>query len=202
MFAGTILAAGIVQILFWNPPDRIRFTIVYAIQFFLAGMLLAEIYVVDWNKRPNSNWRWDLVALACWPIIFLPGDLAVWACLPFLMLAAYIGTFRGIVFKRLFNNPVLITVGGMCYTIYLFHFQLITPVLGISKCLHLGNSLNGYFALQFMIYALVLLTLSCTFFAAIERPCMIKDWPQRVIGRIGWFRERPEAQAAVANLEK
>jgi len=203
VFIGVILGAGLVQMAFWNSPDRFRFSIAYAIQFFLAGMLLADIYVVDWGKCPNLHWLWDLAALICWPLIFLPGDLAVWAGLPFLMLAACVGAFRGILFRRLFRNPVLITVGGMCYTIYLFHFQLITPVLRISRNVHIGNTLDAYFVLQFVIYALVLLPVSCAYFAGIERPCMIKDWPQRLIARFRWrASERSEARAAAANLEK
>ena len=45
--AGIVLLAGIVQTLYWDGPARVRLTILYAIQFFLTGFLLAYICVVD-----------------------------------------------------------------------------------------------------------------------------------------------------------
>ncbi|HUA20339.1 MAG TPA: acyltransferase [Bryobacteraceae bacterium] len=201
-FTTAILLAGILQMTFWNPPDRIRLTILYAIQFFLAGLLLADIYVLDWNQRPGRNWRWDVVSLVCWPLVFLPGDLPVWAGLPFLMLAACVGAFQGNFFGRLFRNPVIITAGGMCYTIYLFHYQLITPVLRISRRVHLGNNLDAYFALQFMIYGAVLLVVSGVYFAAVERPCMRKDWPRQVFGQLKWLSNKAKGAATVTNFAK
>ena len=187
--AGIVLLAGIVQTLYWDGPARVKLSILFAIQFFLAGFLLADIYLVDWNERPAAHWPWDLVSLLCWPLVFVPGDAAVWVCLPFLILAAYISAFRGVVFNSLFRNQVVTTVGGMCYTIYLFHYQLIPAVLRFSKAFHLGSGFDAYFALQFLIYAPILLLVSCLYFVVVERPCMSRDWPRRARYRIaGLFR--------------
>ena len=181
---GIILLVGIVQMLYWDGSARAKLTFLYGIQFFLTGLLLADLYVVDWNENPAANWRWDLVSVVCWPLIFAPRDLNVWVYLPFLMLATYVGAFKGIVFKRIFRNHIVATIGGMCYTIYLFHYQLITAVLRFSKPVHLGKGFDTYFALQFLIYAPILLLVSCSYFALVERPCMARDWPQRAFHRI------------------
>ncbi|HTQ52984.1 MAG TPA: acyltransferase [Bryobacteraceae bacterium] len=161
VLAGGILIAGALQMLWWNAPDRMRLSILYAIQFFLAGLLLADIYAADWSERPATSRYWDLAPLVSLPLIFLPADLTVWAALPFLILAAYIGTFRGVVFNRLLRNEVIVTAGGMCYTIYLFHYQLIA------------------YARHIAVYLPLLLAISGVYFALIERPCMVKDWPRR-----------------------
>jgi peptidoglycan/LPS O-acetylase OafA/YrhL len=181
--AGIVLLACIVQTLYWDAPARAKLSILFGIQYFLTGLLLADLYVAGRNQ-PAPHWRWDLVSLLCWPLVFLPGDLEVWVFLPFLMLAVFVAAFRGVVFNRIFRNPIVTTLGGMCYTIYLFHYQLIPPVLRFSRPVHLGNSFDLYFAVQFLIYAAMLLLVSCSYFALVERPCMRRDWPQRAFHRI------------------
>jgi len=182
--AGVIFLAGTAQFFYWDGPARLKLTICYAIQFFLAGFLLADIYIADWREHPSHQWRWDLVSLLCWPLIFLPGDREGWVTLPFFMLAACAAAFKGVFFNRVFRNRVVTTIGGMCYTIYLFHYQLITAVLRITKHLHAGANFDTYFAVQLLIYTPVLLLISCVYFALIERPCMARDWPRRMYRRI------------------
>jgi peptidoglycan/LPS O-acetylase OafA/YrhL len=198
VLVGVILLAGIAQIFYWDGPERIKLTICYAIQFFLTGLLLADVYVVDWNERPSPQWRWDLVSLLCWPLIFVPGDRSVWVYLPFLMLAAYVAAFKGVLFNRLFRNKFITAVGGMCYTIYLFHYQLITAVLRFSKRLHPGGSFDAYFAVQLLVYAPILLLISCFYFALVERPCMARDWPRRLYHRIALLTRRITGRRAEA----
>ena len=179
MLAGIILLAGILQTAYWDGPPVLKLTILYAIQYFLAGFLLADIYLVDWKERPASHWGWDLPSFLCWPLIFLPGDLTVWIYLPFLMLAVYISAFRGVIFNRLFTNPFITITGGMCYTIYLFHYQLIPAAFGMTKPVHIGNGFSLYFVLQVFLVAPIVLLASGVYFALVERPCMARDWPRR-----------------------
>jgi peptidoglycan/LPS O-acetylase OafA/YrhL len=87
-------------------------------------------------------------------LIFLPADLTVWIPLPFLILAMYIGTFRGVVTNQILRNQVIVTIGGMCYSIYLFHYQLIP----VTK--------------HILAYLPLLLVVSGLYFALVERPCM------------------------------
>ncbi|HEY2012421.1 MAG TPA: acyltransferase [Bryobacteraceae bacterium] len=177
--AAIILLAGISQRLCWDAAPRAKLSILFAFQFFLTGLLLADIYVADWNERPSPQWPWDLVSLACWPPIFLLEDLTVWIYLPFLMLAVYVAAFRGVVFNRIFRNQAITIVGGMCYTIYLFHYSLIRPVLRITRGIRIGSSFNAYLAVQLLLYAAVLAVVSCLYFVLVERPCMARDWPRR-----------------------
>ncbi len=187
-----ILLAGIAQTFYWTGTPRARLSILYAIQFFLAGFLLADIYVIDWHGRPTSQWRWDLVSFVCWPFLFVLNDITVWVSLPFLMLAVYVAAFKGVLFNRIFRNKVITTVGGMCYTIYLFHYLLIPAMLRFSKSVHLGSSFDAYFALQLLLYAPILWLVSCSYYVLVERPCMVRDWPQRVLGAFGRRMTRHE----------
>jgi peptidoglycan/LPS O-acetylase OafA/YrhL len=179
-----ILFAGFAQKLCWQEPLRFKLTVLYAIQFFLAGFLLADIYLVEWKGRATSHWGWDLLAFFCWPILFVAGDYEVWAYLPLLILAVFVAAFKGVVFNRLFTHKIITSIGGMCYTIYLFHYQLIRPVLHLTKSIRIGHGFDAYFALQLLFYAPILLLASGLYFVLVERPCMAHDWPQRLFQRL------------------
>src|SRR5204863_7174590 len=67
------LAAISVQILGLIPPRHHYYdaSFVSFAQFFLVGWLLADIYVTDWQGSPTTARRWDLVALAVFPILLV-----------------------------------------------------------------------------------------------------------------------------------
>jgi peptidoglycan/LPS O-acetylase OafA/YrhL len=163
-----ILLAGLLQVWAWDAPARAKLSILYAIQFFVAGLLLADLYVDDLRQRPESGWRWDLVSCACWPVLFLMPDRGGWVLLPFLIFLVYVSAFRGVVFRWIFRNSLITAIGGMCYTIYLFHYQLIPLVVGRGA----------------LFYFLTLAAVCCAYFLLIERPCMQKDWPRRLANRL------------------
>jgi peptidoglycan/LPS O-acetylase OafA/YrhL len=169
--AGAIVLAGLVQLYYWDAPPREKLSILYAIQFFLAGFLLADVYLVDWKESPVHHWAWDLAGLAGWPVLFALEDKPLWAFFPVLAVMLYMAAFRGVLVNRILRNPVVTAIGGMCYTIYLFHHTLIPPVLRISSRFHP--------VIQGLILVLVLMLISIAYFVLVERPCMKKNWPQR-----------------------
>jgi peptidoglycan/LPS O-acetylase OafA/YrhL len=178
----SILLAGVIQVVFWDAPPRARMSILYAVQFFLTGLLLADLYVVDWRERPQSSWQWDVVSCTCWPIVFLMPDRLGWVFFPYLVLLLYVSAFRGVLFRKLFRNSLVTAIGGMCYTIYLFHYQLIPLVVKHGLA---GNRIGvvGIVLFQVLFYLVALVTVSCAYFLLVERPCMKKDWPRQLASR-------------------
>lgn len=175
ILSAAILVAGVLQILNWNAPQRVQLSLAFAIQFFLAGLLLADLFATGPQSR---SFVWDLVSLAGWPLVFLPADKTIWIALPFLIFLLQLATFRGVLFRRIFTMPAITIVGGMCYSIYLFHYVLIPPYLRVFG--HVAG-----FAVQLLIYSAALLLVAGAYFVLIERPCMRKDWPAALIRRIG-----------------
>ena len=107
---------------------------------------------------------------------------------PFLVLTVYIATFRGLLMSRVFTNPFVVTLGGMCYSIYLFHYVLIPPVLRLTANLPVGDQVGLRLATRALAYLLVLLAISCSYFVLVERPCMSKQWPKRALAWLTKFR--------------
>src|SRR5262249_45659908 len=108
------------------------------IQYFLAGILLADVYVVSWKNKPAPA-RWgDLVWLAGWPLLawvlwILEYDKPAqhpWAhmAFPAMILVLYLSLFKSTIARRLMSLPIIATIGGMCYSIYLLHLHVILVI--------------------------------------------------------------------------
>ncbi len=172
--------------------DFLHRTIATQIRYFLIGFLLADVYVATWRGKPAKGLAWDLVGLGAWLAVpsLLDYSLAPYLnlgptfngyrmcayLLPAALLVAYIAVFRGRLLNRLFCNRWLVTIGGMCYTIYLYHttlIRLLQPHLP-----DLGGSLWLGLAVQVALL-LVVVAISSAMFWLFEKPFMRKDWPQR-----------------------
>lgn len=183
--------AVLVQLLFLDASGRWGLTIINFLQLFLAGFLLADVYLADWNERPRHHWRWDLVSLIGWPLF-----IYIWhtsprlsaAALPILAFCLYVATFRGVVFNRILSSLWITAIGGMCYTIYLLHSSIISFA---GKLLHpVGSNLPSPIGMgvQAILLLACVLVLSTIYFVLIERPCMRRDWPRRLAA---YLRGRP-----------
>jgi peptidoglycan/LPS O-acetylase OafA/YrhL len=181
VLVGLTLLIGMIQLHYWDAGPRFKLSILYALQFFLIGFLMSDIYLMDLAKKSNRKWQWDLVAIAGWLILFGLEDRQVWVALPFLALTVYMAALRGVLMNRIFTNGLVVTIGGMCYSIYLFHYVLIPPVLRQTANLLVGDRAELRLATRALAYLSVLLATSCAYFVLVERPCMSKDWPKRAL---------------------
>jgi peptidoglycan/LPS O-acetylase OafA/YrhL len=75
---------------------------------------------------------------------------------------------------------VITDIGGMCYSIYLFHFLIIYGVKHLTTPLHIGQNFWVYFVLQSIMILPVVMLFCGTFFLLIERPCMDREWPRKL----------------------
>ena len=165
-FKSWVVAAGGPSV-FWHG------TIVWFLDLFLAGFLLADLYVAAWNRNPARSWHGNLIGLAGWGLVLASQYdplMANWMALP--ALAAYIAAFRGNLWNRLFSNPWCVVIGGMCYTIYLYHFFVIAAVERATLGLSAGTGFSGNFVLQAALICPVVLAISAVLFLLFEKPFM------------------------------
>lgn len=111
-------------------PAPIGLALVNYVGFFAAGILVAEVFVFAWGKQLPAAWPFDIVLLASllllvWSrsgvVLFI--DLA-----PLALGGVVLGGLGGVVSARLLSFPFLYLVGGMCYTLYLYHFLVISAL--------------------------------------------------------------------------
>lgn len=153
------------------------------VQFFAAGMLVADVFVHDWNEDlGKGSWRSDIVGLVGWVTIPLAMHLALPYArytIPFSLLAAFAGTMRGSFLRIPLENRWVTVVGGMCYTIYLYHWWLMQLALFLMG----GFVYESFYANLFLVVPIVLLATifsSALLYLATEKPFMIlsRRWTQ------------------------
>lgn len=161
---------------------RLQASVVYYLPFFLAGFLLCDLYVSrrDWKL----SWAWDVAVLCGWPLVWYLSPRWSHVLLPFIIVVLYLSAFRGRLCSALFSHPIITDIGGMCYSLYLFHFLIISAVSRVSKPVHIGHEFWAYYFLQAVLVLPVVLILCGVFFLLVERPCMDRDWPRKLWNRL------------------
>lgn len=159
-----------------------KFTILGNLHLFLAGFLLADLYLMGWKQRIVHSKAWDALLLLALPLPFFvwSNDFFNWMVFPFLLLLVITAIFKGVYFNRFFTNKWITAIGGMCYTIYLIHLPLAELLIRITRYLSWGDSFGLNLLLQLAIYLPVVFGVSVVFFLALEKPCMDKSWPQKL----------------------
>lgn len=184
MIAGAVCV--LTQVLFIEEGSRLSWSLVNYLQYFLAGFLLADCYLSGMWGVPRRNFMWDVVSLVGWPLLVFVCERPVVARAAFapLALMLFCAAFRG----RLTNKAVTLrgvtVVGGMCYTIYLIHFQLLSAFEKAFGSVSLTSHFFLNLLLHLALFVPVLLTCSVIFFLLIEKPCMSPNWPHRLARRV------------------
>jgi peptidoglycan/LPS O-acetylase OafA/YrhL len=165
-----------------------RLSLLYHFSYFFCGFLLADVYVNNWNEEPNTRYLFDLVSVFGWTALTItlyePDRFR--ALFPFLIFIAYWAAFRGRVSSWFFSQPLIYIIGGMCYTLYLYHFFVISAV---------GNPvlrwLENFTEDQTLLTIYILLTTvpfvlasGAVLFVCFEKPFMRRDWFESLFQRI------------------
>lgn len=171
----------------------LRFGLLTYLQYFLTGLLLADLLEFP-RFTHRESWLWDAVSVLCWPAIFLlPRTDAVVGFLPLLIAPAYLAAFRGRASNWFFRQPVIALTGGMCYSIYLLHMLLISVSFRAIKHVQFAG-VGSTLLVQGLLLSAVVFALSPVYFVLVERPCMDPHWPGKLAARLrGLGRSVPDA---------
>jgi peptidoglycan/LPS O-acetylase OafA/YrhL len=178
--AGLVLAATAVSALV-SHDQRLQLSLLGYAQYFLVGFLFTEAYLSCQGER-SRKWIWDLVSVVGWSflILLLVGDVSPgrWI-MPWLILILYVAAFHGIAMNGIVSNPWIVTVGGMCYTIYVLHNYIIAGAGMITERVHPGGGFAVRLLVQFLLISPIVLVIGALYFRFVERPCMHPDWLRR-----------------------
>lgn len=183
-----IIAASIFHYNFnieWIKEMHLRKSLLMHLHQFFAGFLFADIFLTTWQSKERAKSYWyDLIGVNAMGLLLFLNDPFNWLNdLLFVaaLLIAFVCIFKGRLLNRFYTHPVIVIIGGMCYSIYLLHYALIAFLTERTGALidpAWGYPVN-YLIQGTLIIPLVLLV-SAVFFALIERPCMDKDWPAKL----------------------
>jgi peptidoglycan/LPS O-acetylase OafA/YrhL len=164
-----------------------RIIVLHYTGYFCAGFLLSDLFVSSWGGAPVKHWKWDIIGALAWvALLFLIKEetklfsvIAATIPFPLLILVAYIAAFRGPITNQILRNRWMVTIGGMCYTEYLYHQFLLHMVQA-----RLGM-ITSKILIQLPLFLFVTVLFSSVMFVLFEKPFMYKNWH---IQANAWFR--------------
>ena len=165
-------------------------SILFYLQYFLAGLLLSDLYVTA-MPRWRTSLLWDAASVAAWLLLFQYVYGWIYYVEPLAILIAYMGAFRGKLFPRIFRVRRIALIGGMCYSMYLWHFFIIALVFKVTRHLVLTRDLFVNFLLQAALILPCILAGTLVYFILIERPCMDPAWPRKLKAALSREPGRP-----------
>src|SRR5204862_2895236 len=108
-------------------------------------------YLFHLRHRTKGSFAWDVVSTIGWIGIWVPYkevDGLHWSVgaefvmRSLMILMAYTGALQGVVWRAIVRNRWLTTIGGMCYTIYLFQKILASIALNRLTLHHVWSPTN------------------------------------------------------------
>jgi peptidoglycan/LPS O-acetylase OafA/YrhL len=152
------------------------------LSYFLAGFLLADFYLAGGLAAQCG--KWDAAFLfAGAAMVFIQNHPAWRFLVPWLLLAMCTAAFRGKFTTQLLSYRWLTTIGGMCYSIYLYHWFMISALYRGSILLQ-TKILWLDLLIQFAVMAPVIIAVCTGLFVLFERPFMQRDWPAKLWKKI------------------
>jgi peptidoglycan/LPS O-acetylase OafA/YrhL len=169
----TAIVAMAVLKMYWEPANRLRWGVLYPLNHFLTGVLLGDIFVLKWKEQPTRQAFWDVIALLVLPAIFYSQRHPVaYHCLPFFTAALFCAALRGPRTHAALSFPWVVVIGGMCYSIYLYHFLVISLFGRVTMPLTAGMTYPVQMLTQLVLLVPPVLAVCAVFFWALEKPFM------------------------------
>lgn len=156
------------------------FNILGNLQYFLVGILLADIYLIELKNKNTRSYFFDILAALALisSLLAWSWDHNIYSRLLFLTLLFifFYSLFRSIIINKFLSLKWIIALGSMCFTIYLVHLPLAEFFIVLTKNIHYTNYLSVNVLIQTAMYLPLLIVVSSIFFILIEKPSMQSNW--------------------------
>jgi len=187
IFGVLLFAPGVLQHYLFHDSFLLHNCILNWFQFFLAGMFVSDLFLTDFKRIPSS-WLWDVLSGVLWVIFFSIPEYGSQVFGPAILVLLFVGAFKGRLFKWFYSSAPIAIIGGMCYSLYLTHsLALQGAAWAFYKFVPHGAYYPRYVLSEILILP-VLIVVGAVFFVLLERPCMDKQWPQKLMA---FLRRKP-----------
>jgi peptidoglycan/LPS O-acetylase OafA/YrhL len=153
---------------------------IHFFQYFFAGILCADFYLdKDFltNKISANIWvalSFMLVFIAI-PMLKVAGYLQFDYLLPLVIAFFIYCVLKKDGLKTIFHNAYLRIIGCMCYSIYLWHYMIISALGRYTVKINVGNYFMPNYMVQLLLLTPVILIVAGLYFKYVERPCMYSN---------------------------
>jgi peptidoglycan/LPS O-acetylase OafA/YrhL len=186
-----MVGVGVIVSLLDN-PRRLELTLAGQFPYFAVGMLLADFYVSA-GEDASGGGRSRVADAVCvaasaailvclawqapWP------QRWKWTVMPPLVFVVYASAWRSVAVRAALTNRWICIVGGMCYTIYLYHPNLAEAAHAALRPLISSDTRLGRLVTLPLVLAAVFAG-SAVLFVLVEKPCMRPDLISRIAARL------------------
>ena len=161
------------------PIYQVEFSLLGNFQYFLVGFLMADVFLLNKIEAARSH-GWDFtfpVAFAA--VVLLRHHYLMPVLLPWVMFFCCLAAFRGVITASFLGYPWIATIGGMCYTIYMYHWLMISMLVRVTG--HLQTHVLWFdLLIQFVLMSVIITAVCAILFVLFERPFMRRDWPDKI----------------------
>jgi peptidoglycan/LPS O-acetylase OafA/YrhL len=170
-------------------------TVLHNLPFFLSGFLIVDVWMNDWKRHPSRSVAWDFLGVCCCIGLItmaryeysLPPSLVA-VVLAALCAGIVVSGFRGAFQQCILPRGLLPAVGGMCYTIYLWHPAIKSSLCKAAAVIPTLPSALLERTLLLSSFVAIVIMCSVPFYLLFEKPFMRRDWPQRFMARLSRHR--------------
>ncbi len=179
LFVLLLFGLGVAQHFIFVQSFVFQYCILGWLQFFLAGVLVADIYLTDLQRIPAS-WIWDAMSACLWLVFFNLEEYESKVFGPALIVVLFLGAFKGKAFRWFYCATPVSIMGGMCYSLYLTHSLALQGLAWAFYKVAGPQASYAHFVASEIIIFPCLFLIGAIFFVCLERPCMDKLWPQKL----------------------
>ena len=177
MIVALIVGFGLLsqRVIYPSGSARLPLTLLNFAHYFLTGFLLVDLYLTGRLRGADKRLGWDLLTLAGAAAIFatLSRFGQFYFLLPLMVGLLYAGFFMGRLSNAFARARWITIIGGMCYTIYLYHTLIISNTMSQTMPLaSIARPFNLDFALQCLMILPVVLAVCALLFFYAEKPFM------------------------------
>lgn len=163
-----ILVSAIFWYGVWGVPHVLKY-----LHYFFIGILLADWFTTGTKLFKNEITGFVLGIMALLIFLFVPsinniGTYLLKIISMFLLVHLVLTNSR---MKKLFSKSVLVWIGGMCYSIYLLHFAIVSAT-GQLLLNMISNPHPAVMIPMAIFLAAIILLISSVFYLLVERPFM------------------------------
>jgi peptidoglycan/LPS O-acetylase OafA/YrhL len=153
-----IVAFGVLSqwVIYPSGSARLPLSLLNFAHYFLTGFLLADLYLTGRLRSADKRLAWDSVTLGAAAAIVatLTRFGQYYFLLPLMVGLLYAGFFLGRLSNAFARARWIVIIGGMCYTIYLYHILIISNLMTQTMPM---ASITRHFNLDFALQLLLIL---------------------------------------------
>lgn len=164
-----ILASAVYWFKVWNALHVFAY-----LQYFFTGILLTDLYCCRVNIFRNEKLALTIGLISLIGFLFLPsiGYMPGYFLKLIFMFLLFHTVLNNSYMRKLFSVQMMVIIGGMCYSIYLLHFAVISATGKLLMRSGINVSSVSFLPLFISFFIAAILVVSALFFILVEKPFM------------------------------